>query len=496
MKHTAVALWTLLGVAFSSAAAFAVPVSSADRPSADPIQTITAPQGNDMSQFSAGRTLVLDARVGHKALPPAGGETFVFASVGGRDEGRSVAAPLNLGIVIDKSGSMKGQRITNALAAAMGTVDRMRDGDMVSVVSFDNNAQVVVPPTRVSQDSRSGIISAIQSIRLGGDTCISCGLETAMQELQRANDGRAITRMLLLSDGAANQGVRDVSGLRAIAGRMRDRGCTISTIGVDVDFDEKIMSAIATESNGRHYFVANSSELQNVFQQEFESLVATVARDAELEIELAPGVEAVQVFDRTHRRNGQRITVPFGTLSARQEKTVLLKVKVPESLARGDGTQPVAQLRLVYQDASHFSREQVDGSLAVKTSSRASLDDLDPFVAARLSRSLTADALTEANSLFEQGRVDEARRRLTSQAGDLAKIETKAKAAASAAPAPKTASRGLTDDFEQQLDAVRSAESSFGAAAAGPGGGAAAPAKREGKAQVRENAANAQSLGF
>ena len=223
--------------------------------------------------------------------------------------------------------------------------------------------------------------------------------------------------MLLLSDGAASQGVRDVSGLRQIAGRMRDRGCNISTIGVDVDFDEKIMSAIATESNGRHHFVANASELTNVFNQEFDSLLATVAREAELEIELAPGVEPVQVFDRSHRRSGQRITVPFGTFSAKQEKTVLLKVRVSESLARSDN-QPIARLRLAYEDAAtgRFGREETQGALAARVSRSASLDDLDPFVAARLSRSLTATALTEANSLFERGFAEEARKRRTSQA--------------------------------------------------------------------------------
>jgi Ca-activated chloride channel family protein len=484
MKQVAVALWTLVGVALSSAAALAVPISHADRPVAELGTEATSlgasAQTDGKWQFSVGRNLVLDARVGHKAMPLQGGETFLYASVASRDESQAVAAPLHLGIVIDRSGSMKGQRITNALAAAMGTVDRMREGDLVSVVSFDDSAQVVVPPTRISQDTRSGIISAIQSIRLGGDTCVSCGLETAMQELARATEDRAITRMLLLSDGAANKGVRDVPGLRELAARMRDRGCTISTIGVDVDFDEKIMSAIALESNGRHYFVANASELPNVFQREFESLLATVARDAELEIELAPGVETVQVFDRTHRRSGQRITLPFGTLSARQEKTVLLKVRVPSS---AQSTQPIARLRLVYQDASKFSHEELAGTLAVKASASASLDDLDPFVAARLSRSLTADALTEANALFEQGRVDDARRRLASQAGDLAKIAPAARAKASAAPTPNAATPSVDKDFERQIDAVKKADSTFGASPA--------PQQREGRTQVRANQATA-----
>src|SRR5688572_32413737 len=98
MKPAAVALWTVLGVALSSAGAFAIPVSQSsqwDKPTADPnngggLFRGGGSSGNQLSQFSSGRTLVLDARLGHKALPPSGGETFVFASVGGSDESRAV----------------------------------------------------------------------------------------------------------------------------------------------------------------------------------------------------------------------------------------------------------------------------------------------------------------------------------------------------------------------------------------------------------------------
>src|SRR5690606_18113098 len=110
-----------------------------------------------------------------------------------------------------------------------------------------------------------------------------CGLEEGARQLALTSLGPdRINRMILLSDGATNSGVRDVPGLRSIASRMHGRGTTISTIGVDVDFDEKVMAAIANEANGRHYFVANASGLPAVFAQEFDDLLASVAKDAEL----------------------------------------------------------------------------------------------------------------------------------------------------------------------------------------------------------------------
>jgi Ca-activated chloride channel family protein len=262
--------------------------------------------------------------------------------------------------------------------AAVFALERMREGDSITVVSFDTRAEVVVPPTRISAGNRSSIESAIRSIRLGGDTCISCGLEEGMRELAltslesktedvgvpnaRRLGGDRINRMILLSDGATNAGVRDVPGLRSMANRMHGRGVTISTIGVDVDFDEKVMAAIANEANGRHYFVANASGLPAVFGQEFDDLLASVAKDAELSIELAPGVEVAEVFDRSFRREGNKLIVPFGTFSSKQEKTVLVKLRVPTDR---DGDQPVADLKLAFRDLVKKADGSCDGSLTV-----------------------------------------------------------------------------------------------------------------------------------
>src|SRR6185295_15246474 len=148
-------------------------------------------------------------------------------------------------------GSMKGQRIANAMAAANTAVDRMKDGDSVLVVSFDTEARVVLAPTVISAETKPAIKAAIDGIRLGGDTCISCGLEEAKRALDRAPSGSdRVRRMMLLSDGATNSGIRDVAGLRILASLIREQGCAVTTIGVDLDYDEKVMSAIAAEANG------------------------------------------------------------------------------------------------------------------------------------------------------------------------------------------------------------------------------------------------------
>lgn len=469
MRLRAVLVCAGLGAMSSSAVAFAVPIDQSSRAVTSPP---ASPDGPDRIvaedpawHVNVGRTLLLDARLGHASLPalPNGraAESYLFASVTAADA-LTKAPPVDLAIVVDRSGSMKGTRIGNAIAAAVGAVDRMRDGDRIVVVSFDTEAQVVVPLTTVSSATRATVESAIRSIRLGGDTCISCGLEEARRQLDVAAIGTGrIARTLLLSDGATNHGITDMNGLRSLATRMRDRGA-VSTIGVDVDFDEKVMSALAIESNGNHYFVGDASALPSVFNREFDTLVATMARDADIVIDAAPGVEIEEVFDRPARREGNRIVIPLGSFSARDEKSALVKLKVPTDR---DGSRPVVEMKLVYHDLVEHADQQWPATLACAIKSDGSAQtELDPFVRARVERSTTARALAQANDLINQGRFAEARASIVGRSAALQNAQAAANNAPVVAPAPIRA-RGFKKDFEDQQAALDRAEKVAGSAA-------------------------------
>ena len=390
-------------------------------------------------------------------------------------------APVNLAIVVDRSGSMKGTRLRNAIQGALAAVERLNDGDVVSVAAFDSKVQVVVPPTPVDAATRGRIRSEIQGITLGGDTCISCGIEEGMSLLDRTS-GR-VNRMIVLSDGEATAGVRDLPGFRSIAQRAMARGTGITTIGVDVDYNERILSAIALDSNGRHYFVANDAGLESVFDSEARSLTGAVASDAEVSVELPPGVELVRVVDRTFRRSGNRVIFPLGVFAAGDTKSVLMQVRVP---ADREGTAPVAEVDLRFRDHTTGSDARCGGKLEVAVSA-AGAGELDSVVEARVNRTATADALKEAAELFKQGRAEEARRKLEDRRRGLASVAATAKAKA---PAPKVA--GVDKDLQAQEAAVQKAQSAFAtppASSAGPGAKPADPFQdRAGKEAVKRGA--------
>ncbi|HVY44387.1 MAG TPA: VWA domain-containing protein, partial [Minicystis sp.] len=347
-----------------------------------------APAGGDASHFTASGTLDVEGRLGLAKLAADPGSEFVMVEVAAPAGKRGqTAAPVNLAIVIDRSGSMKGVRIQNAIRAATAAVDHLHDGDVVSVVTFDTQVQVVVPPTAVASASRGAIADAIRRITLGGDTCISCGVEQAMALL--AQTPGKVSRMIVLSDGDANHGVRDLPGFRAMAQRARDKSVTITTIGVDVEYNEKVLSAIAQESNGHHYFVENAAALSRVFEQEADDLTTTVASDAEASIELPAGVELVRVFDRSFRRVDGRVVVPLGAFAAGDVKTVLLEVRLADKRAE-PGPRPFANVELSYQDLATGKAVRATGSLAgVVVASAREASEMDAVVLSRVQRSET-----------------------------------------------------------------------------------------------------------
>jgi Ca-activated chloride channel family protein len=437
--------------------------------------------------FVTAGTLRVEGRLG-RAFVPSNDATENFVLLELQPDASSTAAPsrVALSIVVDKSGSMRGARIESALQAAIGAVERLHDGDLVTVHAFDTRVEAVVPLTTIDAASRRSLVDAIRGIQLGGDTCVSCGVEEGLAELRRATSGAGasahVARMLVLSDGDTNSGVRDAAGFRTIAERALAQGVTVSTIGVDLDFNEEILAVLAQGSNGRHHFVESARDLPRVFEAEANALKSTVAANVVAELELERGVELVTLFDRTFSRAGSRIQIPLGAFAVGERKTVLAKVRV---LPGESESRPIVLARVTYRDPASGREASHEGRLVASASPGARGDDaLDGIVLERLQRSETADALREANDLFGRGKSEEAQRRLEDQ-------RRKLQQARDAAPgrAPVERRRAVEDGLSSQ-------EAELGRASSGFGSPTSAPAPAAASKTRKQNAAAANDFGL
>lgn len=498
-------LWVGLGVSVASAGALTLPTPAArgSGPTEAPAPLSPSAPVSPGAHFVDGKALLLDGRLGHASVPRdprgASASTFILATVTAAERSadtQDATPPAHLAIVVDRSGSMAGAKMRNAIAAATGAVERMRDGDRVTVVAFDASASVLVPPTTIDSITKPAVEASIRVTRASGDTCLSCALRRAMEALDASPGPRdEVKRILLISDGEPTTGIRDVAGLRALAAQARDQGFAISTIGVDLAFDERVMAAIAQESNGKHWFVPDPSALSEVFDQELGALQSAVASDAELTIEPGPGVVIDEVFDRPFRRQGGRIVVPLGAFDATQEKTVLVSAHVP---ADADGLASVASLSLGYRDVLVRKDAVCSGSLALDVRDDGTAQrDLDPFVAARVERSRTAHALLEADELFSRGHDSEARAELARRRSELATAAPVAAAQVTALPpSAKGAAGDVTRDFGAQQAALEHAQAGFGAAASAAPAASPAATTPAGRSALKKNQASATDLAF
>ncbi len=472
MASTSVAVWSATGPSGSASEA------RVDAPATSELVTpIDEPAPIDKSSFITGDTLMMEGRLGHAIIPSdRSSESFLFVDINA-DATKEAANPaqLNLAIVIDKSGSMRGKRLKNAIEGARTALGQLRDGDVVSVITYGQTADVIVSPTVISSTSRDNVLAALKKVRAQGETCISCGIDLA-RRMARANADK-VTRIVLLSDGEATVGVQDVRGFTRIAEDCRKNNMAITTIGVDVDYNERVMAALARTSNGRHHFVDRPDQLASIFDKEMDALGKTLALNAEVTVDLEPGVFVDEVFDRAFEREGNRLIVPMGTFAQNDRKTLLVRLRVPQG---PEGERPIANIKFRYDDLAEAKEGTCEGALiALATTDTTKTSDLDALVSGRLTLSETAKSLEEANLAFERGDRGGARRILQAQRARGAKRK---KAAAKNIP------KGRAPDFNSAFG--KSAGSLGGAAA---GFDEAAPA-RDSSAQTKRNQQDAFEL--
>ncbi|MDO8545370.1 MAG: VWA domain-containing protein, partial [Opitutaceae bacterium] len=176
---------------------------------------------------------------------------------------RELRPPVNLALVIDKSGSMSGDKIAKAREAALEAVRRLAPDDIVSVITYDSQVQTLVHAQRVGDGRR--LESAICEIEAGGNTALYGGVTRGAAEVRRnLEDRRYVNRVILLSDGLANVGPSSAEELGRLGASLLKEGISVTTIGLGLGFNEDLMTRLAQRSDGNTYFVEHSSDLPRI----------------------------------------------------------------------------------------------------------------------------------------------------------------------------------------------------------------------------------------
>ncbi len=272
-------------------------------------------------------------------------------------------APVNVALVIDKSGSMGGSKIAQAREAAKLAVHRLQPEDIVSIVAYDSGVQVLVPATKLSD--RDQVLRRIDRLRANGSTALFAGVSKGAGELRKFLSDERVNRVVLLSDGQANVGPKSPGELGELGEALAKEGIAVSTIGLGLGYNEDLMVKLAMKSDGNHVFVEDEQQLAGVFDQEFGDILSVVAQEVEISIQCREGVRPVRVLGRDADIAGQMVKATLNQLYSNQEKYLILEVELPSFGDEGDF--PVATVEVRYANMNSQKTDRLDGQVQVQT---------------------------------------------------------------------------------------------------------------------------------
>jgi Mg-chelatase subunit ChlD len=292
-----------------------------------------------------GQAVAMDTRWGNEEVSRSQREAvlqigFTTAEVNERTDLR----PLNLVLVIDKSGSMadsdKMSRVKDSLRTML---TKLRPDDLVSIVAFDSGAQVLYPSSRVGHGD--GLRYAIDCLVPNGSTNLHSGLMLGYAEAKKHFRAGATNRVILLTDGIANTGVVDPARIAAESSEYNGQGIDLSTIGVGLDLNNDLLRTLARSGRGLYHFISDYKDIDKVFVNEVQSLISSVAKTVNVRIEYGPGLRLEKIYGYTPRFANGSATVTLDDMNNGLTQVIMAKFRT-DSLK---STLPV-KVRLSYFD--------------------------------------------------------------------------------------------------------------------------------------------------
>lgn len=334
-----------------------------------------------------------------KYIPPGKGQKL-FLTIGVTPLTPAAASlPATVCLLIDRSGSMAGNKLKNAKEGAVNLITQMNNDDYCGVVTFEQDVDTVVPGMYVTDPLL--FEDKIRKIKTGGLTELYKGLQAAFDvlrgQLQKElkTKRESVKRIILLSDGQPTDS-RTVAEYRSLAQYMREMGVTITALGIGKDYNEDLLSALAQDSGGMWYHVVSPEGIPALFSEELSNMKTVLFSMPELVLHMSEGVEVADIHKSkpdvhrisTVRQNANVYQVPLMDIRAGEPQTIVARIGVPP---RPEGECRIAQVRIT----SGAVTTTVDVTVQY-TADESLWDETDPY-------SRTLFAVTETQIKVQEG---------------------------------------------------------------------------------------------
>ena len=353
-------------------------------------------------------------------------------------------------VVLDRSGSMAGDRLEGAKQSLLTLVDRLDPRDWFGLVVFDDQAVVVIPTAPLVD--KAAAKRAITSVQSGGSTDLAAGYLRGLQEARRATAASGTT-LLLISDGHANAGEISPQILGGIAAKaLESDRTTTSTLGYGLGYDERLLSALARAGAGNEHFAEDPDAAVALIAREVDGLLSQATQAMSLIVTMSAHVKSVEIHnDLPVNPVAEGIQVELGGMYAGETRRLVLTFDIPAIAALG--LLEIATLHLSYVELPEL--RQVDVSLPLHVNvvpgDQAAGRVRDPEIHAELAYQKAQKTKREAASRLSEGDVAGA-------VNLLASASSMINSAVGCAPP------GMADDLRQESDMLQAllAESRYG----------------------------------
>ena len=339
-------------------------------------------------------------------------EGHLMVSVTGSDRGFT-RTPICTVLVLDTSGSMSGEKLAALKDTASKLARNLTDQDEVAIVSYATHVETVLE--RTSAGNRETVLAAIARLQATTCTNMSGGLAAGLKQVNEQFGG--VRRVMLLTDGLANEGVSDRAGLLGMVGG-RASSCTVSTFGFGTDCDQELLADMAKAGGGNYYFIGGK-DIGSVFARELGGMLSCVAQNLEVRIRPNRGGEVLEALnDFTVEDKGGEAVVNAEDLYAGETKHVLVRLRVAKPGGRPKARPfSVAHVAVSWDDATTKRHERRELNPKV-TFVKAKDADAEPAleVAEQVALVQAANAQLEAVRAAERGDWDGAQGALSGAA--------------------------------------------------------------------------------
>jgi Ca-activated chloride channel family protein len=330
------------------------------------------------------KDVVMDCRLNKASLPAMNTQQLVYVLIEARPAAGAaqIQMPLNLSLVLDKSGSMQGQKIQNLREAAKLVVDRLGSQDTISIVAFSDRKYLIAESQPVT--NKEDLKKKIDRIRDGGGTAISGGMAQGLVELEKRLGDDRISRMLLLTDG---QTFGDEKQCLKLAQNAGAKGIVVNSLGLGDDWNEDLLDDLSEASGGKADFIDSPDKIIAFFQQAVQSMQDTVIQNGQVILRLANGVTPRQVWqvmpmisNLGYRPLSDRdVQVTLGEMEKGQPRSLLVELLIGP---RPAGRYRIAQAEIDYDvPGLKLVGEKVKADILLDVTADASLaKQYDPEV--------------------------------------------------------------------------------------------------------------------